>query len=112
MINMNVYGIHGEGRILCQSCAKRLYGISLEMYLAAGEIHWFSDNDRPTYAPKGLLCDDCYRWIFRPDRTEDRWWLVDPDPEEHLRLLAPFADFLETLNIDTTNLRSTEASRM
>ena len=111
MIKSKVYGIHGEGRILCQSCAERLYGNSLEMYLTAGEIQRFSESDRPTYASKGLLCDDCYSWIFRPDRTENPWWLADPDPEEHLRLLAPFADFLETLKIDTMNLRNIEASR-
>jgi hypothetical protein len=111
MNNTEVYGIHGEGRILCQSCAERIYGISLESYLSAGEIESFSESDRPRYAAKGLLCDDCYNWIFRPDRTVDPWWLVDPDPEEHLRLLAPFADFLETLQIDTMNLRNIETSR-
>jgi hypothetical protein len=63
------------------------------------------------YASKGLLCDDCSSWIFPPDRTADTWWLVDPEPEEHLRLLAPFADYLETLQIDAMNLRNIVASR-
>jgi hypothetical protein len=54
MIPTKVYGIHGEGRILCPSCAERLYGSSLEMYLSAGEIQRFSESDRPTYASKGL----------------------------------------------------------
>jgi hypothetical protein len=106
IIHTKVYGIHGEGRILCQSCAERLYGNSLEMYLAAGDIQRFSESDRPTYARQGLHCDDCSSWIFPPDKTEDSWWLVEPDPEEHLRLLAPFANFLETLQIDAMNLRS------
>jgi hypothetical protein len=111
MNNTEVYGIHGKGRILCHSCADRIYGISLERYLSAGEIQNLSESDRPAYASKGLLCDDCYSWIFQPDRTEDPWWLFDPDPVEHLRLLAPFANFLETIQVDTMNLRNIEASR-
>lgn len=111
MINPIGYGIHGEGRVLCQSCAERLYGNSLEMYIAAGDMQWFSESDRPTYAAKGLLCDDCSSWIFPPHRSGELWWLVDPDPEEHLRLLAPFADYLETLQIDALNLRKIVASR-
>ena len=110
MINTKVYGIYGEGRILCQSCAERLYGNSLEMYVTAGDLQRFSESDRPTYAGKGLLCDDCSSWIFQPDQTEDPWWLIDPHPEEHLRLLAPFADFLETLQIDVMNLRNLGAN--
>ena len=111
MISTKVYGIQGEGWSLCQSCAERVYGNSLEMYLATGALRKYSENDRPTYAGKGLLCDDCSSWIFPPDRTENPWWLVDPDPEEYLRLLAPFADFLETLQIDAMNLRNIVASR-
>jgi hypothetical protein len=110
MNNPNILGIHGEGRIPCQGCAERLYGNSLEMYLSAGEIHGFSESDRLTYASKGLLCDECFSWIFPPDKIEDPWWSQDPDPEEHLRLLAPFADFLETLNVDTMNLRNNNPS--
>jgi hypothetical protein len=111
MIHTKVYGIHGEGRILCRSCAERLYGNSLEMYLSARDIQGFSESDRPTYARQGLLCDDCSSWIFQPDRTEDPWWRLEPGPEEHLRLLAPFANFLETLQIDAMNLRNFAASR-
>jgi hypothetical protein len=106
MISTKVYGIYGEGRILCQSCAERLYGNSLEMYVSAGDLQKFSESDRTTYASHGLLCDDCSSWIFQPDRTEDPWWLVDPEPAEHLRLLGPFAGFLETLKIDVMNLRN------
>lgn len=105
MIKTKVYGFQGEGRILCPSCADKIFGNSLELYLSAGDIQRISDEDRPTYARKGLLCDDCSNWIFSPDRTEDPWWLGDPDPEEYMRLLAPFANFLETLQIDVLNLR-------
>ena len=110
MISTKVFGIHGEGLNLCQSCAERRYGNSLEMYLTAGEIQSIHEENRPEYASKGLLCDDCSSWIFPPERTEDLWWLIDPDPEEHLRLLAPFADFLETFQIDTFNLRNLVSS--
>lgn len=109
MIDTEAYGIFGDGRILCQSCAEKLYGNSLVMYLTAGEIQSFKESDRTTYASKGLLCDDCSKWIFQPENTGDPWWLVDPDPQEHLRLLAPFADFLETLKVDVMNLRDIEA---
>jgi hypothetical protein len=109
MINTQVYGIYSEVRILCLSCAERRYGNSLGMYLSAGEIQILSDQDRMTYSCKGLLCDDCFNWIFQPEKTKDPWWLVEPDLEEHLRLLAPFADFLETLRIDVMNLRNLSA---
>ena len=106
MMDAKVYGIYGEGRTLCLSCAESYYGNSLEMHLDAGEAQAFSDRDRSKYDFKGLLCDDCFHWIFRPDKPKDPWWLVEPSPEEHLRLLAPFADFLETLKVDVMNLRN------
>ncbi len=93
MIETKVYGFQAEGQILCLSCAQRIYGDSLEMYLTTGDIQVFSDQDRPTYACKGLICDDCFNWIFQPDKTKDRWWLVEPDPEEHLRLLGSWKRF-------------------
>lgn len=109
MFDTEAYGTYGDGRILCQSCAEKLYGNSLITYLTAGEIQSFKERDRPTYASKGLLCDDCSNWIFQPENAGDPWWLVDPNPEEHLRLLAPFAGFLETLKVDVMNLRNIEA---
>ena len=109
MINLKVYGIYIEGRTLCKSCTKRLYGNSFEMHLTAREIQRITESDRPTSASKGLLCDNCSDWIFQSERTEEPWWLVEPDPDEHLRLLAPFADFLETLKIDAMNLRNLAA---
>ncbi len=105
MINPEVYGFHAEGQILCFSCAQRIYGDRLEMNVITGDIQILREKERAFYASKGLLCDDCSTWIFQPHRTEDSWWLEDPDPEEYLRLLAPFADFLETREIDVTNLR-------
>jgi hypothetical protein len=72
----------------------------------AGDLQKFIESDRPMYASKGLLCDECSGWIFKPDCTEDAWWLHEPDPEEHLRLLAPFTDFLETHQVDVLNLRN------
>ena len=106
MDRTKVFGIHGEGRTLCLSCAERIYGDSLEMYVSSGVIQILSDEEGPLFAGKGLLCDECLDWIFPPERTEDSWWLVDPDPEEHRRLLAPFANFLETLEIDAMSLRN------
>ena len=111
MVNTNISGIYAEGQILCRSCAERIYGNSLVMYITVGDFHKIHESVRPMYASKGLLCDDCSNWIFPPDQTEDPWWLVEPDPEEHLRLLAPFADLLETLQIDALNLRNIVASR-
>jgi hypothetical protein len=105
MDRTKVYGIHGEGRNLCLSCAEKIYGSSLEMYVDTGELQILSDQERPQYASEGLLCDECLGWIFPPEKAEDRWWLVEPDPEEHRRLLAPFASFLETLEIDAMSLR-------
>jgi hypothetical protein len=100
------YGIQGEGRSLCLSCAERIYGNSLDLYVKSSQIQILGDEDRLTYASKGLLCDECLHWIFPSQKTEESWWLVEPDPEEHLRLLSPFADFLETLQVDAMNLRS------
>jgi hypothetical protein len=101
----NAYGILSEGKDLCLNCAEKIYGNSLEMYVSAGEIQILNEQDRPTYASRGLLCDECLNWIFSPDKTEDPWWLEDPKSEERIRLLAPFADFLETLQVDASNLR-------
>ena len=108
MFNMKVYGFQSEGRSLCVGCAERIYG-SLKKFLNTDDSLIFTDSDRPAYACKGLLCDDCLKWIFLPQDTEDRGWLIDPEPQEQLRLLAPFADFLETLQIDVMNLRSITA---
>ena len=51
---------------------------------------------------------ECFEesWIFQPEDSEELWWLVNPQPEEHLRLPAPFADFLKTNLIDVMNPRS------
>jgi hypothetical protein len=106
MDQSKILGIQGEGRTLCLSCAERIYGNSLDMYVNSGDIQLLSESDRPTHAIKGLLCDECLAWIFSPEKAEDSWWLVDPDPAEHLRLLAPFADFLETLQVDAVDLRN------
>jgi len=106
MFNMRIYGFQIEGRSLCVICAEKIYGKSLEMDRDISDVMIFDDSDQPTYAHKGLLCDDCLKWIVLPQDTEDRWWLVDPEPQEQLRLLAPFADFLETLQIDVMNLRN------
>ena len=106
MFHTRVFGFYKEGQILCPICANRMYGESLELHLSAGNILTFTDSDRPTYADKGLRCDNCLRWIFPPADDKNSWWLVDPEPEEQLRLLAPFADFLETLQIDVMNLRN------
>jgi hypothetical protein len=65
--------------------------------------HW-GDRPRP-YLDKGLLCDECSEWIFRPDVVEMPWWREEPEAEEHLRLLAPFAGFLKQLGVDVSNLR-------
>jgi len=106
MFNMKVYGFQIEGRSLCVICAEKILGKSLEMDRNTGDFMVFNDSDRQTYARKGLLCDGCHNWIFQPQDTEDRWWLVDPEPEEHVRLLAPFARYLETLQVDVMNLRN------
>ena len=106
MFHTKVFGFHSEGQILCPSCADRIYGESLELHLSAGNIRTFTDSDRSTYASKGLQCDNCLRWIFQPADSKVPWWLADPEPKEQLRLLAPFADFLETLQIDVMNLRN------
>ncbi len=106
MDQTNVHGIHGEGQSLCLNCAEKIYGNSLEMYMHSGDIQILIENDRPTYACRGLLCDKCFKWIFSPHKMEDPWWLKDPDPQECIRLLVPFADFLETLRVDARNLRS------
>ena len=106
MFNTKVFGFQSKWRSLCLSCAERIYGNSLEMHLNAGDLLIFTDSNRSTYACKGLLCDDCLKWIFQPEDDKDRWWLVDPEPEEHVRLLAPFASFLETLQVDVMNLRN------
>jgi hypothetical protein len=100
-----VCGLHGEGRILCGSCAGRIYGTSLEKYVKAGDLQVLGEEDGEPYAAKGLLCDECSQWIFRPDETEEKWWRTEPGVAEHLRLLAPFATFLERLGVDGTNLR-------
>jgi hypothetical protein len=105
MINTKADGFHGEGRTLCLSCSEKIYGNSLEGYLCAGKLKKLGDPDRPADPSQGLLCDDCLCWIFRPEQGEETWWLVEPDPKEHLRLLAPFADFLETIQVDAANLR-------
>jgi hypothetical protein len=106
MFNTKVFGFRSEGRSLCPSCAERIYGNDLQRYLNAGDFLTFTDNDRRTYAGQGLQCDDCLKWIFQPEDNKDPWWLVDSEPEEHLRLLAPFANFLETLQVDVMNLRN------
>lgn len=106
MFNTKVFGFQLEGRSLCPSCGERIYGNNLEMHMDAGDLLFYTESDRPAYADKGLQCDDCPHWIFQPDASKDSWWLVDPGPEEHLRLLAPFADFLETIQIDVKNLRN------
>lgn len=106
MFKLKVYGVQSKGRSLCLSCAERTYKNGLEKYLNADDSLIFTESDRPTYACKGLLCDDCLKWIFQPEVAQDPWWRVEPEPEEQLRLLAPFADFLETLQIDVMNLRN------
>lgn len=106
MFNTQVFGFQIAGQRLCPSCAERMYGNGLETHLKAGDLLPFTNSDQPTYAGKGLQCDSCLRWIFRPADIKLPWWLVDPEPKEQLRLLAPFADFLETLQIDVMNLRN------
>ena len=110
MNEMKIHGITGEGCVLCLTCAERIYGRSLKLYLSAGEVLGISDTDAETYIEEGLICDECFTWIFQPTQIEDPWWLDEPDPEEHLRLLVPFADFLETLQVDTVNLRHISVS--
>ncbi len=105
MNERNICGIRGEGQVLCLTCAERLYGNSLGLYLSSEEILGIRDTDAETYPEHGLICEECFTWIFRPVRTEDPWWVDEPDPEDHHRLLLPFADFLETLQIDVLNLR-------
>jgi hypothetical protein len=105
MNEMKIHGISGEGRVLCLTCAERVYGNSLKRYLSSEEILGIRDTAAETYTEDGLICDECFAWIFQPANTEDPWWENEPDPEEHLRLLLPFADFLETLQIDAVNLR-------
>ena len=109
MFNTKVFGFQIEERSLCLNCAERIYGNGLEMRLNAGNPLIFTDHDLPTYTRKGLLCDECLQWIFQPEDNKAPWWLIDPQPEEHLRLLAPFADFLETLQVDVMNLRNMTA---
>jgi hypothetical protein len=106
MDQTKIYGTHGKGQSLCLSCAKRIYGNSLEMYLNTGDIQVLNDNNRPAYTSNELLCDECINRIFLPGKAEDFWWQVVPDQAEHIRLLLPFADFLETLRVDVMNLRS------
>lgn len=105
MFKLKVYGFQSESRSLCLSCAERIYKNNLEEHLNADNSLIFTESDRPAYAQNGLLCDDCLKWIFQPEVPQAPWWLVEPEPEKHLRLLAPFADFLETLQIDVTNFR-------
>jgi hypothetical protein len=105
MIGENIYGFHAEGRFLCQDCAHRIFGTSLELYLESGEVQAFYEEDSQAFASKGLLCDECFRWIFQPEVEEHPWWREDPDPAVHAEWLAPFADFMEMLEIDVTNLR-------
>jgi hypothetical protein len=105
MNEMKIYGIIGEGRVLCRTCAEKVYGRSLKLYLTSAEILGISNTEVETYAENGLICDECFAWIFQPTQPEDPWWLDEPDPEDHLRLLVPFADFLETLQVDAVNLR-------
>ena len=105
MEKTQVYGLYGEGHILCPECAGRIYGTSLEEYVRAGDLQTFGESDRRTYAGSGLLCDECLRWIFKPDAAETPWWREEPSAEEHLRLLAPFAVCLERVGVDVSNLR-------
>ena len=105
MNETKIHGIMGEGRALCLTCAERVYGSSLKLYLSSGEILGIRDTDAETYTEEGLICEECFAWIFQPAQTKNSWWVNEPDPEEHLRLLLPFADFLETLQVDAVNLR-------
>jgi hypothetical protein len=106
MFNTKILGFQIEGRSLCVICAEKIYGKSLEMHLNDDNIVIFSEGDQASYTSKALRCDECLGWIFEPQGTKDSLWLVDPEPEEYLRLLTPFADFLETLQIDVKNLRN------
>ncbi len=105
MNEKKIHGISGEGRVLCLICAERVYGSSLELYLSSEEILGICEIDAETYEEHGLICEECFAWIFQPVHTENPWWKNEPDPDEHLRLLSPFADFLNTLQVDSLNLR-------
>lgn len=111
MDETQVYGLHGEGHILCPSCAERIYGTSLVKYVRAGDLQLFNEADRQPFAGNGLLCDECLSWIFKPDAVETPWWREEPEIEEHLRLLAPFTGCLERLGIDVSNLREARKVR-
>jgi hypothetical protein len=111
MEKTQVYGLYGEGRILCLSCARRIYGTSQEKYMRTGDLQVLCEEDRGPYAGNGLLCDECLRWIFQPDGVEMPWWQDEPTVEEHLRLLAPFTSCLEKLGVDVSNLREAAAVR-
>lgn len=105
-----IYGLHGEGRILCPSCAGRIYGTGMEKYVLAGDLQTLLAEDRLPYAGSGLLCDECLSWVFQPDQVETPWWRDEPTHEEYLRLLAPFAGCLERLGVDVSNLREAAAA--
>ena len=109
MNETQIYGLHGEGHILCPNCASRIYGASLEKYVHAGDLLTFAASDREPFASSGLLCDECLSWIFKPDTVDMPWWREEPEGEEHLRLLAPFTSFLEGLRVDVSNLREAGA---
>lgn len=110
MEKSQIHGLYGEGRILCLSCAERIYGSSLEKYVLAGDLQMLWDEDRGPYAGSGLMCDECLCWIFKPDVVEMPWWREEPAVEEHLRLLAPFAVCLERLGVDVANMREVAAA--
>jgi hypothetical protein len=76
MIETKGLGISGEGKILCLNCAKILYWSSLEMYLMAGGIKQFSDDDRPTYACKGYCAMTASDGSSNPNKPKIRggWW--------------------------------------
>ncbi len=111
MEQTQVYGFYGEGRNLCPNCAMRIYGTSLEKYVRSGGLQlWLESGRKPCYT-RGLLCDDCYHWIFKPEIVDMPWWREEPAAEEHLRLLAPFTHCLERLGVDISNLREADAVR-
>lgn len=102
-----VYGVYGEGRILCRHCAEGVYGASLEKSVRGGDLQILREEDRRTYGSRGLACDTCCHWIFPPD--EANWWEEEPAAAEQLRLLEPFACYLEPLGVDVANLREAVA---
>jgi hypothetical protein len=83
----------------------------VEKYVEVGDLQTLGETERWPYREKGLMCDECSNWIFRPAAERAAWWREEPGVEQHLRLLAPFVISLERFGVDVSNLREIAAAR-